>query len=79
MPQSRVRLRYHKVPWPSSKDLGSIQGRVRTMYNASMPTQPTRSAISDASVQMDWEAGGMIIQQQGGLSDLLNTVHLFVE
>jgi hypothetical protein len=40
-PQSRVRLRYHKVPWPSSKDLGSIQGRLRTMYNASTTTQPT--------------------------------------
>jgi len=36
--------------------LGSIQGSLRTMYNASMPTQPTRSAISDTSIQMEWEA-----------------------
>jgi hypothetical protein len=55
-PQSRVRLRYHKAPWPSSKDLGSIQGRLRTMYNASTTTQPTSSAISDTSVRMEWEA-----------------------
>jgi hypothetical protein len=40
-PQSGIRLRYHKVPWPSSKDLGPIQGRLRTMYNASTTTQPT--------------------------------------
>lgn len=52
-PQSRVRLRYHKVPWSSSKDLGSIQGILRTMYNASTTTQPTTSAISDTSVQTE--------------------------
>lgn len=55
-PQSRVRLRYHRVPWPSSKDLGSIQGRLRTMYNASTTTQPTSSAIGDTWVRMEWEA-----------------------
>lgn len=55
-PQSIGQLCYHKVPWPSSKDLGSIQGRLRTVYNASTTTQPTSSAISDTSVRMEREA-----------------------
>lgn len=51
--QSRVRVRNHR---PSSKGLGSIRGKLRTMCNASTMTQPIPSAISDTFVWMIWEA-----------------------
>jgi hypothetical protein len=52
-PQVMSRLCYHNASWSSSKDILSIKGRLRTMYNTSILPQPTCLAISDTSMQIE--------------------------